>query len=93
MGYIVGIILALIGILLCMVGGISSIQNDIKRINTKLNKIAEKVGVSSEVSDELIGELKNLISEGKSVKAIKRYRNVTGVGLKESKEYIDYLSK
>ncbi|WP_175490809.1 ribosomal protein L7/L12 [Clostridium gasigenes] len=38
-------------------------------------------------------ELKNLIEEGKKIKAIKRYRIVTGLGLKEAKDYVDLLSK
>ncbi|MCM1990064.1 ribosomal protein L7/L12 [Oceanirhabdus seepicola] len=38
-------------------------------------------------------ELKSLIAEDKKIKAIKKYRMVTGVGLKEANEYIDLLSK
>nr|WP_243175624.1 ribosomal protein L7/L12 [Clostridium gasigenes] len=38
-------------------------------------------------------ELKNLIAEGKRIKAIKKYRIVTGLGLKEAKDYVDSLSK
>ncbi|WP_435575532.1 ribosomal protein L7/L12 [Clostridium gasigenes] len=38
-------------------------------------------------------ELKNLIREGKKIKAIKKYRIVTGLGLKEAKDYVDSLSE
>lgn len=36
-------------------------------------------------------ELRNLITEGKTPEAIKRYREVTGLGLKEAKDYVDSL--
>lgn len=54
-----------------------------------LNKISRQVGVPDTITDEL----KSLISEGKKIEAIKRYRIATGVGLKEAKEYVDSLSK
>ncbi|WP_272507320.1 DNA-binding protein [Clostridium aestuarii] len=38
-------------------------------------------------------ELTKLIIDGKEIKAIKRYRLDTGVGLKEGKDYIDSLSE
>jgi hypothetical protein len=38
-------------------------------------------------------ELKKLIEENKKIKAIKQYRVITGLGLKEAKEYIDLLSQ
>ncbi len=36
-------------------------------------------------------ELRSLLAEGKKIKAIKKYRVVTGLGLKEAKEYVDAL--
>ena len=81
--------LAAIGLSLWIVSSISQIRSDIKRININLNKIAEQVGVPDTITDEL----KNLILEGKKVEAIKRYRIATGLGLKEAKEYIDFLSE
>jgi ribosomal protein L7/L12 len=37
-------------------------------------------------------ELKSLLSQSKKLEAVKRYRAHTGLGLKESKDYIDALS-
>lgn len=50
-----------------------------------MNKIAKQVGAFDTIDDEI----KSLILEGKKIEAIKRYRFVTGFGLKESKEYVD----
>ncbi|MCY6355988.1 ribosomal protein L7/L12 [Clostridium sp. ZS2-4] len=72
---------------------ISQLRNDIARMNTTLDKIAKQLGVPDTITENIDNELKSLISEGKKIKAIKRYRMVTGLGLKESKEYIDSLSE
>ena len=34
-----------------------------------------------------------LVAEGKNVEAVRRCREITGIGLKESKEYVDGLGK
>ncbi len=38
-------------------------------------------------------ELRELITDGERIKAIKKYRMVTGAGLIEAKEYVDSLIK
>lgn len=81
--------LAAAGVLIWMLAAISQIRSDIARMNANLNKIAKQVGVP----DTITHELKNLISEGKKIEAIKKYRSVTGCGLFEAKEYIDSLSE
>ncbi|MCY6354875.1 ribosomal protein L7/L12 [Clostridium sp. ZS2-4] len=73
--------------------GISQLRNDIARMNTTLDKIAKQLGVPDTIIENIDNELKSLISQGKKIKVIKRYRMVTGLGLKESKEYIDSLSE
>lgn len=83
------IIVGLITFILAIVSTISQMQNDITRINTTLNKISKQVGVP----DTLTSELKNLILEGKKIRAIKEYRMATGLGLLAAKTYIDSLNK
>ncbi|MDD4296873.1 MAG: 50S ribosomal protein L7/L12 [Ruminiclostridium sp.] len=66
------------------------LRNDISRMNKKLDKIAKHIGVdtSGECNDE---ELKKLILEGKKIEAIKRYRALTGEGLKEASDYVNSI--
>ena len=89
MSFITICVIAVVGLLLWIISTISQIKSDITRINLNINKIADQVGVH----DMMTNELKNLISDGKKIEAIKKYRIATGLGLKESKEYIDTLSK
>ena len=41
--------------------------------------------------DDIDVQLKDLIKEGKKIEAIKKYRAVADIGLKEAKEYVDVL--
>lgn len=74
-----------------LLGAINNLRSDIARINLTLDKIAKQIGVPDTITENIDIELKSLISEGKRVEAVKRYRMVSGLGLKESKEYIDKL--
>lgn len=81
--------LIITGLLIIIISIISEMQKDITRINVTLNKIAPQVVVPNTVTDEL----KSLLLEGKRIKAIKKYREVTGVGLLEAKKYVDLLNE
>ncbi|SFB43487.1 ribosomal protein L7/L12 [Clostridium frigidicarnis] len=89
MNYIIVGVLAGAGFLMWIVSIINQMRSDIARININLNKIAKQVGVPNTINDEI----KSLLLEGKKIEAIKKYRIATGLGLKESKEYIDSLRK
>jgi ribosomal protein L7/L12 len=47
--------------------------------------------LSEEELNDLNVELKELLSKGNKIEAIKKYRIATGNGLLEAKEYIDIL--
>lgn len=74
-----------------VLGTLNRMRNDIARTNVMLQKIAKQVGLSDSVLENLDDELRQLIANGKKIEAIKRYREATGLGLKESKEYVDSL--
>lgn len=78
-------------ILIGLVSIIGKLRTDIKDMRLTLDRIAKQVGVPDIITKEVKDELINLILKGKKVKAIKRYRMLTGLGLKEAKEYIDQL--
>jgi ribosomal protein L7/L12 len=48
-------------------------------------------GATSGLTPEFADELQQLLREGQSLTAIKRFREVTGLGLRESKEAIEAL--
>lgn len=83
----------LIGVVMVIVANLSSISKEINKINKKIDKIMSTLNISEYDYDLIDNELKNIISDKGKIKAIKRYREITGVGLKEAKEYIDKLNE
>jgi ribosomal protein L7/L12 len=49
-------------------------------------------GESAEVGD-IDDRVRNLVDEGKKIEAIKLYREMTGVGLKEAKDAVEGIEK
>jgi len=50
------------------------------------------VRVSGDISSAHMAEYLNLLGEGKKIAAIKLYREHSGLGLKDAKDYIDQLA-
>jgi len=44
-----------------------------------------------QLGDQALAEVSALLARGNKIAAIKRYRELTGVGLKEAKDYVDRL--
>lgn len=65
-----------------------SLESRVKQLQSKL-KLMKKQPVASEVDHEL----RDLIKEGKDIKAVKEAREVLGLSLLEGKEYIDRLKQ
>ncbi|QNU66024.1 ribosomal protein L7/L12 [Ruminiclostridium herbifermentans] len=79
-----------IALLLLILIAINQLIKSVKRINLTLDKIAQKIGVADPAGDDLI---KSLIVDCKKIEAIKRYRELTGAGLKEAADYVEKLTQ
>jgi len=89
---IIGVIIVVAVILFMSIENNNKVlRADISRINKKLEKIAKQIGVPNDEKCSMDNELRNIIAENGKIKAIKKYREVTGIGLKEAKEYVDNL--
>jgi len=67
---------------------ITRLMNILKKINISLEKIKKIQGVPEPLEDEI---LKTFITNKEKIKAIKRYRVLTGAELKEANDYIEKL--
>ncbi|WP_416258933.1 ribosomal protein L7/L12 [Clostridium perfringens] len=81
------------GAFMFLIGSVGQLRNEVKLMRRTLNRIAERVGVTEILTKEETDELRRLVSEGKSVEAVRRCREITGLGLKEAKEYVDRLDE
>ncbi len=87
------ILFGIIVLVLNVLNTLNQLRIETIRTNAILQKIAKQIGVPDDSSINIDDELKNLIANGKNIKAIKRYREFTGLGLKEAKDYVDSLAK
>ncbi|KEH85445.1 hypothetical protein Z965_09850 [Clostridium novyi A str. BKT29909] len=86
-------------LILCIIlnSNINKLQRNQEEIKLKLNSIIDYFGIDvpdkykEKISLELKDELIKLIKADQKVKAKKKLRDVTGMGLKEAKEYVDNL--
>ena len=81
------------GAFMFLIGSVGQLRNEVKLMRGTLNRIAERVGVTDIVTKEEKEELMRLVSGGKNVEAVRRCREITGIGLNEAKEYVDGLSE
>ena len=81
------------GAFIFLISSVGQLRNEVKLMRETLNRIVERVGVTEILTKEETDELRRLVSEGKSVEAVRRCREITGLGLKEAKEYVDGLGE
>ena len=81
------------GAFMFLIASVGQLRNEVKLMRGTLNRIAERVGVTEIVTKEEKEELKRLVAEGKNVEVVRRCREITGLGLKEAKEYVDGLGE
>ena len=70
----------------------------IARLEAQVAFLFEHLGLSPDLSgggalSSTDAELMRLINDGKKINAIKRYRELTGVGLKEAHDAVDELER
>ncbi len=72
----------------------SDYEARLTRLETMMNLVLQRLGIDPNTALAGPSEyLKQLIMQGKKIEAIKVYREQTGVGLKEGKDYIDALER
>lgn len=78
---------------------IRGVEREIERLNIRLQtmkEVRETIVVSTTApkgfTPELLDEMLNMIREGKKINAIKLHREVTGYGLKDSKDEVERIS-
>lgn len=81
------------GAFIFLISSVGQLRNEVKLMRRTFNRIAERIGLTEILTKEETDELRRLVSEGKSVEAVRRCREITGLGLKEAKEYVDGLGK
>ncbi|MFD7664460.1 ribosomal protein L7/L12 [Streptomyces sp. NPDC059788] len=64
------------------------LQRRLQYMDRKLDRIMEHLGIE-EADPEGMAEVDALLHKGQKIQAIKRYRELTGAGLKEAKDAVE----
>jgi hypothetical protein len=65
----------------------------LSRIDAKVDALLRSAGVTFDEFDDVPADVREALERGKTILAIKRFRQATGVGLKESKDFIDEVRR
>ena len=65
----------------------------LSRVDAKLDLLLKQSGLEYDPYKNLPPSVVDAVQRGKKIEAIKRYRETTGVGLKEAKEFIEEVQR
>lgn len=82
--------ITLILILIIVIVGAYGIRMSYRLWDKRLIEFKGLSGIATEINDS---ELKELIFKSEKIMAVKRYRTITGDGLKEAIRYVDLISE
>ncbi len=90
------ILIGCVGIGLLLYGAVHGIETKISRTDRRLARVERKVDLilqqmGIQEHDPWLAEVVTLARSGQKIQAIKRYRELTGEGLKEAKEAVERL--
>lgn len=72
--------------------GLNDNEMDIRRLERKLDILLDHFGLTPE-APPWVEEVERLVSEGRSIEAIRRVRKATGRGLKSAKAIVDDVAR
>jgi ribosomal protein L7/L12 len=87
---------AMLGIMVMsflMLRGMSRSESRLARLERRVDAIAAHVGLPPEPVPAGMDEVLALLADGRKIPAIKRYREVTGAGLREAKDAVDEIDR
>jgi ribosomal protein L7/L12 len=65
----------------------------VSRVDAKLDVLLKHAGIEYDPYKNLPPQVIDAVRRGKKIEAIKRYRESTGVGLKEAKDFIEEVQR
>jgi ribosomal protein L7/L12 len=65
------------------------IERRLRRMELRVDAVIESLGITAPTADADLQQVDLLLAQGKKVKAIKVYRDITGAGLAEAKEAVE----
>jgi ribosomal protein L7/L12 len=67
--------------------------NRLSRMDAKIDALLKSTGIHFDPLQDVPADVREALEQGKTILAIKRHRQATGVGLKEAKEFVDEIRR
>jgi ribosomal protein L7/L12 len=91
-----GLAFACLGLLLVVLVNLSQLQKRVAtltRVEAKLDLLLQNAGLQYSPDADLPAPIVEALRRGHKIEAIRLYRQTTGVGLKEAKEFIEDVQR
>jgi len=72
---------------------LSDIRGALARLESKVDLLMKHAGIQYEPYKDLPRDVVDAVQRGEKIEAIRRYRQATGVGLKEAKDFIEEVQR
>jgi ribosomal protein L7/L12 len=91
---------SLLVVLVITIGSVRVLVADVQkrtrilgRVDAKLDLLLKHAGIEYDPYKDLPREIVDAVQRGEKIRAIKRYREATGVGLREARDFIEGLQR
>jgi hypothetical protein len=96
-GFVVVAFMVVVLLLLGILGGrLNALQRNLgplSRVEAKVDLLLKQAGIKFDPYASVAFDIAEAVRRGEKIKAIKLYRERTGAGLREAKEYIEVLQQ
>src|SRR5438128_1361599 len=67
--------------------------NRLSRLDSKVDALLRASGIKFDELQDVPADVREALEQGQTILAIKRFRQATGVGLKEAKDFVDEVRR
>jgi hypothetical protein len=82
-----------IAIVLIRLSAVERRLNRLSRLDAKIDALLRHAGVNFDPFQDVPADVKEALERGETILAIKRFRQATGAGLKDAKEFVDEIRR
>jgi ribosomal protein L7/L12 len=84
-----GLFAVLVTLLLVRLSALERRINRLSRLDAKIDALLRHSGVEFDEFHDVSADVREALERGETIPAIKRFRQATGAGLKDAKEFVD----
>jgi ribosomal protein L7/L12 len=88
-----GIVVVAIALLVIRLSALEQRLNRLSRLEAKVDALLKNAGIHFDPFRDVPADVREALERGETIVAIKRFRQSTGAGLKEAKDFVDEVRR